>query len=496
MLHMKGSFEYNYEARGLKENRFSDEAVLERIYQKFGDLIVQNEFGLFCFDAVSKRWNPLELKDTGTFTELYNSVILDILHDEHFLSALCVDSKGNPSFSKKQKAQEHFLSGNLYRKIAEKLICTRKHRVKYVSPDTFDSENSLLMVKNGVLNLVTGELREPQASDYIIGCSPVEWQPHATCDRWLEFLNEVFEESSDAQEMIDFLQQLFGYTISGDVGEQKIFCHYGTGANGKSKVLSALKMLGGNLSVYVAPDDFSNLGSYGTKFERFGSKAKGKRVVIVDDLEVGGIWNESLVKAVTANYFMARNLYTEAIEVKNQAAFHIGLNEPPTPQAENFGLLRRICLIPYLRQFDPDQQSSKRIDAMIKSEISGILKWAQVGYAKLSPRGTLPYPKEVDLAVEEYKEEHFILHNVVRELYEIGKTEEEFRFYYEIEADIKQYLQEKGNFKKVSHNEITSVIRQIFKVNSVHKWAPDRKNAMRGVPLKLTYKFNNPKNVF
>ena len=54
---------------------------------------------------------------------------------------------------------------------------------------------------------------------------------------WLCFLNEV---TNGDQEMVRFLRQWFGYSLTGDVTEQALVFVYGPGGNGKSVFVNVL----------------------------------------------------------------------------------------------------------------------------------------------------------------------------------------------------------------------------------------------------------------
>ena len=54
---------------------------------------------------------------------------------------------------------------------------------------------------------------------------------HAECDKWKEFLDTIFKGD---QELIQFIQQLVGYSFTGLTDLDVLLYCYGGGANGKS----------------------------------------------------------------------------------------------------------------------------------------------------------------------------------------------------------------------------------------------------------------------
>jgi putative DNA primase/helicase len=103
-----------------------------------------------------------------------------------------------------------------------------------------DASPWLLGVENGTLDLRHGTLRPASREDYITKLAPVVFCPEAQCPLFLTFLDEVM--GSD-QELVAYLQRVFGYLLTGDTSAQCLFFLYGTGANGKSTLLNIAKAL-------------------------------------------------------------------------------------------------------------------------------------------------------------------------------------------------------------------------------------------------------------
>ena len=100
--------------------------------------------------------------------------------------------------------------------------------------DAIDSNPWLLCVKNGIIDLSTGEFREHSKNDYITKMAEVDYDPAAECPEWRKFIREIMNYNN---ELIMYLQAISGWAITGDVSEQTMFIFYGTEANGKSTFL-------------------------------------------------------------------------------------------------------------------------------------------------------------------------------------------------------------------------------------------------------------------
>lgn len=111
------------------------------------------------------------------------------------------------------------------------------------SPGAFDANPYLFGAANGVVDLKTGCFREARKEDYLTKQMGAEYVSGAGCPLWLQFLGDIFAHDL---ELIQFLQQAVGYSLTGSTKEQVFFFLYGTGRNGKSTFTETLQVVFGN----------------------------------------------------------------------------------------------------------------------------------------------------------------------------------------------------------------------------------------------------------
>lgn len=407
-------FKYDYGNPILKLNRFTDLSLITRVLQKYeGHIVRLDSKNIFVFDKQEKLWKR-NAKDV--LAEYTANCAYDVLHDPGIV-AECSTPSGIISRTKLKALQTRFQSNSILHNSVGTLLIQGNYNKKSLSD--FDTSSNLLYCKNGVVDLLTGKIKEAEASDYLLHKTDIPWIPTATCFNFITFLGQVFEEADDRKEMLNFLQQLFGYSLSGSVDAQKLFIHYGAGCNGKSKVLDALYTIGGDYSTRLACNTLSSRKNAVQKeLERIGAKIEGKRIVILDDLDVNSQWNEGLVKNITGRVILSRKLYNEEENLVNRSKLHIGCNDAPKPEAENYGILRRLCIIPYMRQFKPDMTKELELQQMIQEEAPGILQWAATGFKEVFTGKGLVYPVSTEIAIEDYETEHFKIESIVKKLFE------------------------------------------------------------------------------
>jgi putative DNA primase/helicase len=115
-----------------------------------------------------------------------------------------------------------------------------------ISGDEWDSDPFLLGCKNGVVDLRTGRARAGMPGDYIKTAAPIDWMgldAQAPC--FEKTLREIF---NDDQQIIDFVQRLFGLAMSGLSNERIFPILIGSGHNGKGTLIETIAEVTGGLS--------------------------------------------------------------------------------------------------------------------------------------------------------------------------------------------------------------------------------------------------------
>src|SRR5262249_23720719 len=138
------------------------------------------------------------------------------------------------------------LQGEFVRGINATLEVAKNLRSIATGATRYDRDPALLTTGNGTINLETGELRHADPEDLITRATHIQYDPSATCPRWLQFLNEIFPGDPD---LVEFIQRAIGYSLTGHTGEQCMFILYGNGANGKTTFLETVRRLLGTHAV-------------------------------------------------------------------------------------------------------------------------------------------------------------------------------------------------------------------------------------------------------
>ena len=281
-----------------------------------------------------------------------------------------------------------------------------------VAPHEMDRDSWLLNVGNGTLDLRNMKLLPHDHRSLITKVVPIEYDPTATCPMFKQFLLEVMDGD---MELVRFIQRAVGYSLTGDVSEQVLFFLYGNGANGKGVLNRLIQRLMGDYSQVVNSDIMmlsKIINAQGPTPEI--AKLKGARYVAATETTDGKRLDESKLKDLTGNdRITARVLHGDPFEFDPTHKFWISGNYKPQISGTDYGIWRRICLIPFNVSFTPNPTGNERqrddtIDLKLQTEMPGILAWAVRGCSKWQNERLRP-PEAVLNAVAEYRSEMDIL---------------------------------------------------------------------------------------
>lgn len=262
-----------------------------------------------------------------------------------------------------------------------------------------DRNNHLLNCANGTLDLNTGAMRPADRGDLITKQLAVNYDPAATCPAWLQFLSDIFQGDG---ELIDYVQRVAGYSLSGYTTEQKFFLCVGNGRNGKSTFLKHL--------MYLLAPDYACATPAQTMLESDGNtlhaiaSLKGSRLVVLNEFDEGKTLSSAQVKNLTGGEpVVARHLYHEQFVYTPTYKFWLTTNFKPRIKDTSLGIWRRLVVIPFDYTVPPEKVDA-RLDDKLAAEYAGIFAWAVAGYAKWRAAG-LPDLERLRLVAGEYQQD-------------------------------------------------------------------------------------------
>jgi len=285
-----------------------------------------------------------------------------------------------------------------------------------------DKNPNLLAVKNGIIDLRTGILREGMLKDYMQTQLDTDYNPLGKTDIIDGFVDSIF--SSDIP-TIHYVQKLFGYGITGHTKEQIWAILTGDGSNGKSLFIGIIESLLRKWCVNASYDVFFK----GDKRTTAGGATphlaalKGARICVKEETEPKDKLNVEILKMITGeSSIAARALYKDEESFRPTVLPILLCNHKPTIDIEDDAMMRRIIVVPFHniytsptdinRPYDKENPRHKTKDTSLKEKLhtafaqEQLLAWLVQGSVKWFKEGLGEQPQSMKDALLSYKEEN------------------------------------------------------------------------------------------
>jgi len=268
-----------------------------------------------------------------------------------------------------------------------------------VSQAELDTDPLLLGVGNGVLDLRTGALVGNKPEFRITRYARAAYHSEAEAPEFLKFISQVCK---GRQDLVDYIQEVLGYALSGLTREQAFFILLGTGANGKSTLIETFFHLLGDYAKGLPAHAF--IKSESRAIRNDFARLTGVRFASCAEVNTGKSLDESAVKRMTGgDVITARFIGKEFFDFHVAAKFFFSVNTLPRVTGADNGIYRRLVVIPFDADFSNTMDTE--LSAKLRAEMDGILAWAVRGFQRWYNRGKLEKPQCVVDASDAYRDE-------------------------------------------------------------------------------------------
>lgn len=248
--------------------------------------------------------------------------------------------------------------------------------------------SNLISCKNGLVDITTRKLYPATPQFFTRTSLDIEFNPAAPRpDRFLSFLGEV---TAERQSLVDLLQEMTGYLVSGDTSLQKVFFFRGKRRAGKGTILRTLEELIGKRN--IATPTIRNLPS------QFGMQSLiGKPLAAISDMncdnanalsEAGSVINGISGEDTQT---IPRKFHTDWIG-RLGARFLLISNRMPNFGTNTDALAARLLIVPFDVSFEGREDFE--LDAKLRAELPSILNWGLDGLDTLKRRGRFVEPED------------------------------------------------------------------------------------------------------
>jgi putative DNA primase/helicase len=274
-----------------------------------------------------------------------------------------------------------------------------------VAVDTWDSDETLMGVLNGVIDLRTGELLKGRPDLHITRRAPVAYTPGIRNVKWEQFLD--FATGGD-KELQEWIQKAAGYSLTGLRTYDVMFLVYGPPGSGKNTLVEALVKCMGTQQ-YAWPLDSSILAqgdgqAHGSDLYHW-AELRGRRMVWVDELPDNERMKENSVKKLTgSSEISARSPGEKPFTFQSRAKLWVTTNHRPIINDD--AMWRRIRPIPLNKVPESPDPELKSYIFDPEGGLPAVLSWAVEGAIKLlgsSARDGLGWCSAVAEAADMYR---------------------------------------------------------------------------------------------
>lgn len=214
---------------------------------------------------------------------------------------------------------------------------------------------------------------------------PVKYDPSADAPRFQQFLGEIFP-GPDGPQQAAALLEMIGYTLMAHCRHERFIILVGSGANGKSVLLSVLEALCGSENVAgVQPAQFAN------KFQR--AHLHNKLANIVTEIEQGEVIDDAALKGIVSGEpTTVEHKFKDPFQMRPFSTCWFGTNHMPHTRDFSDALFRRALILKFDAVFKPEHGNcDPNLKHRLMDELPGILNMALDHYAHAVDHGfTMP----------------------------------------------------------------------------------------------------------
>ncbi len=261
-----------------------------------------------------------------------------------------------------------------------------------------DRDPWLLCTPSGTVDLHTGQLRANDRSDGLTLQTRAAYVAGARSDVW----EATLARSLPDEETRAYLQRLVGVSLIGQVVEHVLPIPWGTGANGKSTILEAVRRVLGEYAGSAPLDLLMQTRRDGGAATPELAALRAKRFVLVSETKEDARLAAERVKSITGgDAITARPLYGHPITFQPSHTVWLQTNHKPRVSDDGEAIWRRLALIPFDVTI-PEAERDGTLPSRLELDSSAILAWCVAGCLAYQRDG-LAAPAAIEAATDDYR---------------------------------------------------------------------------------------------
>ena len=367
-----------------KDTPVSIQVIRAVVLQKLIDKM-RSEATELVVSEIKKRFRIFTLRDDNKVEMWIYKEGIFIPEAKSFIKEFCRDILGKSYTS------------NFTNSVIEKIEADT-----FINQDEFFSNENIeeIAVKNGILNIFTGELSPFTPEKRFFNKLPVEYNIDAKCPMIFKHFEAVLKNKED----IPLIFEMIGFCLLKDYKPEKAFMLIGEGRNGKSKTLDLLKR-------FIGVENCASIPIQRFEEDRFSiAELHNKMANLCGDLSPKSLEATGFFKSLTGRDKQnAPRKFLSDISFVNYAKMIFCANELPYTYDDTEAFFRRwvLLIFPYIfvsrieyDRISPNLRKKYKIEdteiiykISSPSELSGLLNEALSGLKRLIEQKDFSYTK-------------------------------------------------------------------------------------------------------
>lgn len=267
----------------------------------------------------------------------------------------------------------------------------------------FDNVPYWLNCRNGVVDLRTAKLYERGEAKFTY-CLPIDYDRNADPSDWLNFLRSI----TSGEEMLPYLQQCVGYSITGATNEECFFYVYGPTRSGKGTFINTIiKVLGYPTSPLCR----------GVAFNTFTAKREGDsqnfdlaplkacRFISASESNKHERFDDAKVKMVTGNDPITASFkHKDSFTYIPQYKIWLLSNNPVNGDVDDDAFWYRVRVIEFPHSFAGKEDTGLKERMSSPANLRAVLAWAVEGARQWYAAGRLTTPGDVQHSTQKQRD--------------------------------------------------------------------------------------------
>lgn len=283
-------------------------------------------------------------------------------------------------------------------------------------------------------------VRDHNPDDFYTIRIETEYDENAKCPEWDRFMQLVFSDSGDPDDMTRHFEELGGYLIQMSRWLKTWVMFHGPKDTGKSTAAMLLQEILGSAFLTKA---MTQAGKSSNVFEE--QAIIGKLLMVDDDFPAGGSLPDGFMKKYSEEKPATANIkYGDAVNFRARCLPMLLTNHWPIVHDTTPAFLERALVIPFTYRIQGAQRDDQRRAAMML-ELPGILNRFIQGLKRLRKRGTWDIPLACREAADDWAARANPFLSFISECLVTGESKAHMERTTLYDAFAEWYVQQSGN---------------------------------------------------